>query len=195
LTNIAILNSSPFGYKSGFNGDYQHFQVNLFRFYPKLRFFYANSSNNHIILILMKTGKVFDHPLLMKQFIAPLLLTLLFLTFLPVYAQNKAVEEIITSFKVGSSRDLARYFENTVELNVNGSQGDFSKSQAELVFRDFFKKNPANDFQVVHTGESMQNIKYYIGYYSSLENTFRVLIKTKETNDQIKIFSLDFKKD
>ncbi|MBS9523527.1 DUF4783 domain-containing protein [Litoribacter ruber] len=122
-------------------------------------------------------------------------LVLSFLLLLPVVANGLAVEEIVTSFKIGSSRDLAKYFENTVELNVNGSQGDFSRSQAELVFRDFFKRYPAEDFQVVHKGESLQNIKYMIGYYSSQECTFRVLIKAREVNDQMRIYSMDFKKD
>lgn len=131
----------------------------------------------------------------MKKSNALFVFVLSLLIMIPVVANGLAVEEIISSFKMGSSRDLAKYFENTVELNVNGSQGDFSKSQAELVFRDFFKRYPAEDFQVVHRGESLQNIKYLIGYYSSDECTFRVLIKAREINDQMKIYSMDFKKD
>ncbi|WP_235893353.1 DUF4783 domain-containing protein [Litoribacter populi] len=131
----------------------------------------------------------------MKKSNALFVLIFSMLIMIPIVANGLAVEEIISSFKMGSSRDLAKYFENTVELNVNGSQGDFSRSQAELVFRDFFKRYPAEDFQVVHKGESHQNIKYLIGYYSSDECTFRVLIKGREFNDQMRIYSMDFKKD
>ncbi|KEO73157.1 DUF4783 domain-containing protein [Anditalea andensis] len=134
----------------------------------------------------------------MKKMIAPLytfILTIIMVTAYPAIAQNKIIDEIIPIFKTGSSKDLVKYFNTTVELNMNGLQGDFSKNQAEVVVRDFFKKNPPTDFQIVHQGESGSNIKYYIAYYVSNEHNFRVLIKTKGPKDKPIIYGLEFKKD
>jgi len=123
------------------------------------------------------------------------ILTVILVTAYPAIAQNKIIEEIVPVFKSGSSKDLVRYFDTTVELNMNGSQGDFSKNQAEVVVRDFFKKNPPTDFQIVHQGESGSNIRYYIAYYISPEQNYRVLMKTKGTKEKSVIYSLEFKKD
>lgn len=124
-----------------------------------------------------------------------IILSLILVTTYPVFAQNKMIEEIVPIIKAGSSRDLAKFFDNTIELNMNTVQGDYSRSQAELVVRDFFKKFPPKDFQVVKEGETASNIRYYIAYYTCQEQTFRVLIKTKELKDKPVIFSIDFKKD
>jgi len=123
------------------------------------------------------------------------ILTMILMTAYPAIAQNIAIDEIISIFKSGSSKDLVRYFDNSLELNMNGSQGDFSKNQAEIVVRDFFKKNPPTDFQIVHQGESGSSIKYYIAYYISPEQNYRVLIKTKGSKERPVIYSLEFKKD
>jgi len=123
------------------------------------------------------------------------ILTVILITAYPAIAQNKIIDEIIPIFKSGSSKDLVKYFDNSVELNMNGSLGDFSKNQAEVVVRDFFKKNPPTDFQIVHQGESGSNIRYYIAYYISPEQNYRVLIKTKGTKERPIIYSLEFKKD
>jgi hypothetical protein len=134
----------------------------------------------------------------MKIMFAPFytfILTVILVTAYPAIAQNKIIEEIVPVFKSGSSKDLVRYFDTTVELNMNGSQGDFSKNQAEVVVRDFFKKNPPTDFQIVHQGESGSNIRYYIAYYISPEQNYRVLMKTKGTKEKSVIYSLEFKKD
>lgn len=124
-----------------------------------------------------------------------LLLSIILVTAIPAFAQNAIIEEIVPIIKAGSSRDLARFFDNTIELNMHSVQGDYSKSQAELVVRDFFKKFPPKDFQVVKEGETGSSIKYYIAYYTCQEQTFRVLIKTKDIKDKPVIYSLDFKKD
>ena len=123
------------------------------------------------------------------------ILTLALIAAYPVIAQNKVVNEIVPIFKSGSSRDLAKFLDNTVELNMSGSQGEYSRNQAELVLRDFFKKFPPIDFQIVHRGDSGSNITYYIAYYISPEQSYRVLVKTKEINDRSLIYSLDFKKE
>ncbi|ERM84037.1 hypothetical protein P872_00585 [Rhodonellum psychrophilum GCM71 = DSM 17998] len=101
------------------------------------------------------------------------------------------IENISNFFSAGSSKDLARFFDNGVELNINGDQGEFSKIQAELVLRDFFKKHPPKDFQIIHKGGVENQIQYFIGNYTSPNSQFRILIKIKSSLDVLRIFSLE----
>ncbi len=103
-------------------------------------------------------------------------------------------EEILLVFQSGSSKDLARFFENGVDININGNQGDYSRNQAELVMRDFFRKFPPVDFHLLHEGNNSEQIIYYIGAYKSEDTTFRIFIRGKKDNATIKFYSLDIVK-
>ena len=78
---------------------------------------------------------------------------------------------------------------------MNNGTGDYSQNQAELILRDFFRKFPPKDFEVIHKGESKENLWYLIGNYESEEADFKVLVKGKQNNGHLKIYSMDFKKE
>ncbi|MFD2200455.1 DUF4783 domain-containing protein [Shivajiella indica] len=124
---------------------------------------------------------------------------LLFLVFSLSQARStdstfNSIEGIVTVFQSGSSRELAKYFDSGIDININGNQGDYSKNQAELVMRDFFKKFPPVDFQLLQQGSNTDQIIYYIGNYRSEETVFRVFIKGKKEDQSIKVYSLDIVK-
>lgn len=100
-------------------------------------------------------------------------------------------EELLSVFQSGSSRELAKFFDQGVEININGNQGDYSRNQAELVMRDFFKKFPPVDFQLLHEGNNSEQIVYFIGMYKSEDTTFRIFIRGKKENATLKFYSLD----
>ncbi|MCS5491115.1 DUF4783 domain-containing protein [Algoriphagus limi] len=105
-----------------------------------------------------------------------------------------SIDPVIVAIDSGSSSELARYFGNSISLNINGQQGDFSKNQAELVLRDFFKKNPPVSFQVVFRSENNPSISSYIGEYQSGQTNYKVFIKINQQNSQIEVYSLGFVK-
>ncbi|QDH81496.1 DUF4783 domain-containing protein [Echinicola soli] len=111
------------------------------------------------------------------------------------WAQHDDSKEIAISIKAGSSKDLAAFFDRNVELSINGNEGDYSKNQAELVMRDFFKKFTPSDFDIVHRGTSGNQIEYFIGTYDSTGTKFRILIKCKKDSDGCSIYSLDITKE
>lgn len=110
------------------------------------------------------------------------------------YHSTDNIDDIASTFKYGSSKDLAKFFDQGIDINISGNQGDYSKSQAELVMRDFFKKFPPNDFSIVHKGNGSDQIINYIGTYSSDSSEFRVFIRGKKDETNIRIYSLDIVK-
>ncbi|MFD2035094.1 DUF4783 domain-containing protein [Belliella marina] len=118
------------------------------------------------------------------------LLTIGTLSLITIAASSEN-EVIFTSFKNGSSRELARFFDNGIELNINGYQGEYSKNQAELVIRDFFKKYPPENFEIIHEGFSGEQIKHYIGTYTSLGESYRILLRGKLQQEEYRIYSLE----
>jgi hypothetical protein len=112
----------------------------------------------------------------------------------PESVGEDSIDPIVSAIDSGSSSDLARYFDSSISLNVNGQQGEFSKNQAEIVLKDFFKKNPPIGFSLVFRNEKPTSLSTYIGEYSSGQGSFKVFIKVSQNDNSFRIYSLDFVK-
>lgn len=109
------------------------------------------------------------------------------LILLSITAHAQTFENIKTAIKIGSGKELSNYFDNSVEITVNGKTANYSKAQGEFVVKDFFKKNPPKGFTIIHNGTSEGGLKYAIGTYQS-SASFRVLIRMKQN----KVYNLSF---
>ena len=109
-----------------------------------------------------------------------------------VKAQQNEINNVHTAMKTGSSKELSQYFGSIVELNFDGEKSSYSKSQAEFVLKDFFKKNPPKDFEYIHQGASKQGFKYAIGKYTIENSSFRIWILFKKDNDTYYVDTIDF---
>ncbi|HLF33211.1 MAG TPA: DUF4783 domain-containing protein [Cyclobacteriaceae bacterium] len=109
-----------------------------------------------------------------------------------VYAQSIEIGNVRMAIKSGSSKELAKYFGEFVELHFDGDRSSYSKSQAEFVLRDFFKKYPPVDFQYVHQGNSGEGLKYAIGKYVISNGSYRIWLLFKKTSDTYYVDTIDF---
>ncbi len=124
---------------------------------------------------------------------------LLLLIFLWVSNPNSVdsvaqIDPVVAAIQVGSSSDLAKFFNPSIALNINGQQGDYSRNQAEIILKDFFKKNPPLGFSLVFKNENTSTVSTYIGEYASGQIQFKVFIKISQADNLFRIYSLDFVK-
>lgn len=112
-----------------------------------------------------------------------------------VSAQSEVINNVRTALKTGSSKELVKSFNAMVELNFEGEKSNYSRSQAELVLKEFFKKYPATDFQYIHQGASKQGLTYVIGKYTFENGSFRVWILIKKFEDTYLVDSIDFSRE
>lgn len=109
--------------------------------------------------------------------------------------QSDDVSDIRAAIKAGSAKELSKYLNSMVELNFDGDKASYSKTQAEFVLKDFFKKYPPQDFQYIHQGSSKEGLKYAIGKYSYQGGTYRVYLLIKPQKGNFLIDQLDFSKE
>ena len=88
-----------------------------------------------------------------------LLLGSLIATITPTYGQSEVINNVRSSIKAGSSKELSNYLSDMVSLKIDGVQSNYSKTQAEYVLKDFFDKYRPSDFQYVHQGASEGGLK------------------------------------
>jgi hypothetical protein len=109
-----------------------------------------------------------------------------------LYGQGDVINEAKLAIKAGSSKELTKYFNESVELGIDGENMNYSKTQAEFVLKDFFKKYPPTDLVYIHQGSSPEGSKYAIGKYSHSGGTFRLFMLVKQVKGVYVIDRLDF---
>lgn len=94
-----------------------------------------------------------------------------------------SIDEVISAMKAGNAADIARFFDNTVEVNMPDKANSYSRSQAELVLKDFFASNPVKTFEIIHKGENSGS-QYCIGTLVTRNGSFRTTIFMKQKGDK-----------
>jgi hypothetical protein len=106
--------------------------------------------------------------------------------------QLSAVRSAIAS---GSSHDLAQYLSPSVEVGFDGDSQNMNATQTELVLKNFFAKNAAGKFDIVHQGAGPDGTPYAVGRYTGRNGTYRVFIGLKANRTTPAIDKIDFTKE
>jgi len=99
------------------------------------------------------------------------------------FALNAGIDDIIAALKTGNSGQIARYFDNTVEITLPDKGNSYSRNQGEVVLRDFFTLHPVKGFEVLHKGENGGS-QYCIGTLTTRNGTFRTTVYMKQKGEK-----------
>ncbi len=99
------------------------------------------------------------------------------------------------AIKAGNTEQLSKYFNQNLDVNIEGNLNTFSKPQAVFAIGEFFKAHPPTDFTIVHKGSSQGGLQFAIGKYISNKDSYSVLIRAKETGDARLIHEISFVKE
>jgi hypothetical protein len=112
-----------------------------------------------------------------------------------VFAQKDVIASAETAIRTGKAKDLAQFFNESVELNFIDQKKNYSRTQAEFVLKGFFEKYPALDFHYVHKTTSQGGFEFTIGTYTHSGGRFRVNMLIKQANGRYLIDMLDFEQE
>jgi hypothetical protein len=114
----------------------------------------------------------------MKQFFAIVFSFFVLSSFGPL----ATIDEVAAGMKSGNAAVIAKYFDNTVEITLPDKGGSYSKSQAEIILKDFFTNNPVKSFDIIHKGQNAGS-QYCIGTLVTKSGSFRTTIYMKQKGD------------
>ena len=103
------------------------------------------------------------------------------------------IKDVVTAIKAGNAASVSRYFDNTVEITINGKSTDYSKAQGEVVLRDFFANNTVKSFIVLHQGESGGS-EFCIGTLTTSNGTYRTTLNLKQKGEKQTLQEIKFEK-
>lgn len=98
-------------------------------------------------------------------------------------------DEIVSAFKNGDAQKLASYFNTNIELVVIDKVDVYSRSQAEYIMRDFFRKNSPVNFSKLYTS-GRKSASYAIANLSTTGGTYRIYLLMKELNGKTYIYQI-----
>lgn len=114
---------------------------------------------------------------------------------IPVSAQSSLVDGVAAAIRNGNSRELARYFDNQVQIGILARQATYSKTQGEMVMRDFFTKYKVKSFDLVHRGSTAsRGADFAIGNLVTATQNFRVYFLIKQEGGQHLLQEINFEK-
>jgi hypothetical protein len=102
---------------------------------------------------------------------------------------------VAAAIRSGNAGALAVYFSATIDLTVPGSDGTYSKSQAELIVKEFFTSTPPTGFIIKHQGSSGEGSQFCIGSLETENVNFRTYFLIKTINGVSLITQLQFEEE
>lgn len=115
----------------------------------------------------------------MKRIFTLILASLTLLSFTIIVG----IDEVITALKTGNVSQIAKYFDNTVEIVLPSKSNSYSKSQAEVVLKDFFSNNVVRSFKPLHKGDNAGS-EFCIGTLQTSTASYRTTIYMKQKGDK-----------
>lgn len=94
-----------------------------------------------------------------------------------------SIDEVVTALKNGDAAQIAKHFDNTIEITMPDKSNSYSKNQAEVVLKDFFSTNGVKSFEVNHKGENAGS-QYCIGTLVTKNGSFRTTVFMKQKGDK-----------
>lgn len=102
-------------------------------------------------------------------------------------ANFTAVEQ---AFGREDAAKIVSYGKDKILLQIQGKEGIYAQSQATQLLKDFFNRKPVSSFRFTFRGKESDDSPLTTGIYTSKSESFRVTIKWKHINSELKIESL-----
>ncbi|MBC7866329.1 MAG: DUF4783 domain-containing protein [Gloeobacteraceae cyanobacterium ES-bin-316] len=110
--------------------------------------------------------------------------TILFASFaLFSFTIQTGIQDVVSGLQANNAAQIARYFDVTVDITLPQKSNSYSKSQAEVILRDFLATNPVKSFQVLHKGDNAGS-QYCIGKLVTKTNSYRTTVFMKQRGDK-----------
>ena len=104
----------------------------------------------------------------------------------------QSMDNVVQALRSGNAAALAAYFPGKVEITISSSDASYSRSQAEMVLRNFFAGHAPQAFNIVHQGTSPEGSRYFIGNLVTAGGTFRTYVYAKQLNGSTSIQEIRF---
>ena len=98
--------------------------------------------------------------------------------------------ELEKAFNTNDANAVVDLAKEKVLMNILGNEGAYSQSQAKIVLKEFFTKQPNGKFNFIFKGKEADSGTFSIGNYVSKGTNFRITFQFKKIASVFRIESL-----
>jgi hypothetical protein len=119
--------------------------------------------------------------------LAIITVALVLVSFRPDYS----FDDIAGAMRSGNINRLSRYLDTRVDISLPEKSDTYSRSQAEMIIRDFFNTNVVRDFLIKNKGENGGS-EFCIGVLQTRNGDYRTTLFIKQKGDRLLLQELRF---
>jgi hypothetical protein len=101
------------------------------------------------------------------------------------------IDTVVGAFRTGNVDQIAPYLDYRVDISLPEKTDTYSKSQAEMIIRDFFITNGVRNFHVKQKGETGGS-EFCIGILQTNNGDFRTCLFMKLRGDKLLLQEIKF---
>jgi Domain of unknown function (DUF4783) len=102
-----------------------------------------------------------------------------------------SIDAVTTAIRLGDVDQLSPYLDYRVDIALPDKSDTYSKTQAEMVIRDFFATNEVKNFQVKQKGEN-NGFEFCTGVLQTRNGNYRTTLFLKQKGDKQYLEELRF---
>lgn len=99
-----------------------------------------------------------------------------------------------TALETKNIKSFSKLFDHRVEISIDGEVNSYSQQQAQVVLSEFLSQFKTPNFELLHSGTSKTQSKYYIGKLTAENEVYRVYLFLKKVNGTDYIQEIKFEK-
>lgn len=116
---------------------------------------------------------------------------LLFCSF--TNADTLEIDNVVVALKSGNAAQISRYFDSRVDITLPERTDNYSRTQAEMVLKDFFLNNGVRNFNLKYKSDNA-GANYCVGTLETKSGNYRTTLLMKQKGDRQYLQDLSFQK-
>ena len=129
-------------------------------------------------------------------------LALLFLTvvFLSSFCRSDVfssktvdIDAVVLALNAGNAAQLSKYFDNRIDIGLPDKSDNYSRTQAEMIIREFFSNNGVRTFEIKYKSEKA-GTNYCVGTLKTKSGDYRTTLFMKQKGDKQYLQDISFQR-
>ena len=129
--------------------------------------------------------------LFFKRFMSTI--KIIFLISAIIFPKQESLENLILSLEIKNGEEITKYFDSKSEIIIDNKSHKGNRYQQSKILDEFYSNKNINNFNIIHKGDSENNIIYILAEYTSNNDLYKILLVLKniDNNYTIEKFKID----
>ena len=121
------------------------------------------------------------------------IIKIIFLISTIIFPKQESLDNLILSLEIKNGEEITKYFDSKSEIIIDNKLHKGNRYQQSKILDEFYSNKNINNFNIIHKGDSENNIIYILAEYTSNNDLYKILLVLKniDNNYTIEKFKID----